>query len=110
MAIKIGRTPTISEIAPRVQIPPEKIRFYLKASQSPASLDQKLEVEEEAKLLDLVPNNSPPPIELLVKQELFSKLSVELFESLNQQEREILNLRYGFTSKPQSLEKKLLPN
>ena len=104
LSIKKGRTPTVAEIAKYLHEKPEDVRFYLKATQLPSSLEQKRGEDEDLTLGNLLVDKSAKPFELLLEKEQPKRIA-ELFKDLKPQERKVLILYYGLSTEPQSHQK-----
>ncbi len=101
---RLGRAATREELAEATGLPIPHVKEALAAAQASVSLNQKVGVDEEGELGDLVadPAASDPLEEAgkaLGKQRLRRAL-----EQLPARERRILELRYGLAGKPHTLE------
>ena len=97
LTTKLGREPTISEIAVEVELPEKRVDEILQATKDPISLDAPInETSPDVPIRDFIPDNSQvtPENELLN----FSKIEV-LEEILNRtltpRETQVVVLRYG---------------
>jgi RNA polymerase primary sigma factor len=98
-----GRDPTPDELARGANLPVKKLRFLLKASQLPVSLQ--CEVGENSELGDLLPDKSvPAPDACLTRAALRTQIERAL-ATLDPREGEILRLRFGIgTDREHTLE------
>ena len=90
-----GRTPTVGEIATRLEVTPEKVKEILKLSQVPVSLDAPVSSDSESSVGDFLEDRSAvAPIEAaghaLLKQHVADALS-----ELSPREQRVLALRFG---------------
>ncbi|MGQ9608074.1 MAG: sigma-70 family RNA polymerase sigma factor [bacterium] len=103
---KLGRRPTISEIAKEMGVPEDKVKRIAKLAQKPASLETPLsEDDDEYQLLDLLADiNAVSPNDQL-DHELQWEEVMKLLENLKEREKEILILRFGLNDNiPKTLE------
>lgn len=96
LARRLGRQPTVAELAQETAVPIKKIQTLLQASQDPLSLDALLGETEETSLGDLLLDvNAPDP-----EQQTISGRSREALEAilnvLRPRERRVIEKRYGF--------------
>lgn len=103
----LGRSPTVEEIAEASSLEPQKVRWLIKVSWIPLSLDMSLdgEDEEERDLMHVVEDqNAPSPLQSAYHSMLREKLE-EALASLPAREAHILRLRFGLeTGEPCTLE------
>ncbi|MEJ5240851.1 MAG: sigma-70 family RNA polymerase sigma factor [Anaerolineales bacterium] len=103
----LGRSPTVEEIAEASGLEPQKVRWLIKVSWIPLSLDMSLdgEDEEERDLMHVVEDqNAPSPLQSAYHSMLREKLE-EALASLPAREAHILRLRFGLeTGEPCTLE------
>ena len=90
-----GRTPTLDEIAARMEVGPDKVKEILKLSQVPVSLDAPVSSESDSPVGDFLEDRSAlAPVEAaghaLLKQHVAEALS-----ELSDRERRVLSLRFG---------------
>ncbi|HTE20746.1 MAG TPA: sigma-70 family RNA polymerase sigma factor, partial [Armatimonadota bacterium] len=96
MARRLGRQPTLAELAQETEVAPAKIQSLLQSSQEPLSLDALLGETEETFLGDLLLDASAPDPEL---QTIHSRgrESLELILNvLRPRERRVIEKRFGF--------------
>lgn len=96
LARRLGRQPTLAELAQETEVPLKKIQTLMQSSQEPLSLDALLGETEETSLGDLLLDAEAPDPE---QQTLHSK-SRETLESilnvLRPRERRVIEKRFGF--------------
>ncbi|MBA3707436.1 MAG: sigma-70 family RNA polymerase sigma factor [Planctomycetes bacterium] len=90
-----GREPTIEEVARRVGLSPAECRRIVAASRHLVSLDRPIG-DGDGHVGDLIADpNAENPAGLPSSDVLKEKIA-EVMESLNEREREVISLRYGF--------------
>jgi RNA polymerase sigma factor (sigma-70 family) len=100
-----GSTPTYSELAQMLEIPEIQVIELLQQGSEPVSLDARVGPEGESELGDVVADvSSPSPFEVVTEAMLGGEVS-KLLSALDDRERQILRLRYGFDrGDPRTLE------
>ncbi len=103
---KLGRRPTISEIASEMGISEEKVKQIARLAQKPASLESRVNDPDEVELLDLLADiNAVSPIEQIDQDLQCEEIEKLLKENLKDREREIILLRFGLKDDiPRTLE------
>jgi len=102
---KLGREPTVKEIAENMEITEDKVREILKTAQEPVSLETPIGKEKDSHLGDFIEDkdsSTPPKIATytLLKEQLDNVL-----ETLTYREKRVLELRFGIaTGYPHTLE------
>jgi RNA polymerase primary sigma factor len=95
---KLGRRPTIEEIAKEVELPEERVEIMLRMSQQTLSLDVPIGNDEDATLGDVIANkvevDNP---EKEVSAGLLRDEVAEALETLAPRERLVVDLRFGIT-------------
>ncbi len=92
---ELGREPSPSEIAERMDIPEDRVREILKISQEPVSLETPIGEEEDSHLGDFIPDdNMPVPADAAAFTMLREQLD-EILDTLTDRERKVLTLRFG---------------
>jgi RNA polymerase primary sigma factor len=95
---KLGRRPTVEEIAREAELPEERVEMMLRMSQQTLSLDVPINSDEDVTLGDVVSNKvevENPENEVsagLLREEI-----AEALESLAPRERLVVDLRFGIT-------------
>jgi RNA polymerase primary sigma factor len=102
---KLGRAPTLQEIAKAAKLPLKQVRDVENAARAVTSLDRPVGSEGETSLGELVSGSEAPPeeeLEVSLRQEALRKAVAELPD----RERDVLKLRFGLNGdpSPQSLE------
>lgn len=91
---EMGRKPTEEEIATRMEITIEKLRFIAKSAQLPISLETPIGKEEDSRLGDFIESDSETPEDQVSKNLLREDLE-SVLDTLSPRERDVLKLRYG---------------
>ncbi len=92
---KIGREPTIKEIAQELSISEEEARKVIKISKHPISLDRPIGDGDDGFFGDFIEDRrTESPINSATNEMLKEKLE-EVLNTLTYREREIIKLRYG---------------
>jgi RNA polymerase primary sigma factor len=93
---KLGREPTIDELAALLDTPKQKVEWMIKVSWLPLSLETPINDEEgESELGDFVEDKEIPTPSQSVYTKLLSEKIDEILESLPFREARILRLRFG---------------
>ena len=102
---ELGREPSAEEIAPRAQMPVERVREVLKISQEPVSLETPIGEEEDSHLGDFIQDEHVAvPAEAAAFTLLHEQL-MEVLETLTEREQKVLKLRFGLEDgRPRTLE------
>ncbi len=88
------REPTIEEISSLSSLARERVENILTLPPQPSSLDIPVGEDGDARLVDLVPSNAPPPDQTAALHALGDHMG-ELLARLDDRERQILRLRFG---------------
>lgn len=92
-----GREPTIDEIAKAMEMPADRIRELIRASQDPISLAAPIGDEEDSELGDFLSDDqSLTPVDEAARGALKDQIE-RVLTTLNERERHVLQLRYGLT-------------
>jgi len=91
---EMGRKPTEEEIATRMEMTIEKLRFIAKSAQLPISLETPIGKEEDSRLGDFIESDGETPEDQVAKNLLREDLE-RVLDSLSLRERDVLRLRYG---------------
>ncbi len=95
LAGRLGRDPTVEELAGATGIEPAEIELIRCSAQAPASLEKPVGEDEEAALGDLIPDErAVSPYERAAENVNHEELQRAL-TTLGQRERRVLELRYG---------------
>lgn len=91
---EMGRKPTEEEIATRMEMTIEKLRFIAKSAQLPISLETPIGKEEDSRLGDFIESDGETPEDQVAKNLLREDLE-HVLDTLSPRERDVLRLRYG---------------
>lgn len=91
---EMGRKPTEEEIADRMEMTIEKLRFIAKSAQLPISLETPIGKEEDSRLGDFIESDGETPEDQVSKNLLREDLE-SVLGTLSPRERDVLRLRYG---------------
>ena len=90
-----GRTPTLLEVATRLEMSLEAIKETLQLAHRPTSLDRQIGGESESsELVDFIVDSAASPEEIVTSQLLQYDLD-QLLKLLNPQQQEVITLRFG---------------
>jgi RNA polymerase primary sigma factor len=103
--VKLGRAPTLEEIAKASKLPLKQVREVQEAARAVTSLDRPVGSEGDTSLGELVSGEDAPPeeeLEVSFRQDALRRAIAELPD----RERDVLKLRFGLDGDPtpQSLE------
>jgi RNA polymerase primary sigma factor len=90
-----GQKPTPGEIADRMGLDPSKVRWLLKVSRRPLSLEKPVGEEEDSELGEFIEDEDSPTPTDSVTQNLLSEKMEEILSTLSPREARILRLRFG---------------
>jgi RNA polymerase primary sigma factor len=90
-----GRKPTPEEIAAELEIEPRKVRWMLKVSWQPLSLERPVGEEEDSELGNFIEDESSPTPPQSAYQNLLHEKVEEVLATLTPREARILRLRFG---------------
>jgi RNA polymerase primary sigma factor len=95
LAQRLGREPSLEEIARESQISLEETERVLKIAKYPVSLDRPLDDGEDSQFGDLVEDRSADDPVMAATHEMLKEKIESVLSMLSFREREILKLRYG---------------
>ncbi len=100
-----GREPTPEEVAEELNMPVEKIREIMRASQDPLSLETPIGEEDDTHLGDMVPDGEAvAPVEEASHMLLRDQLK-EVINTLSSREKKVIQMRFGIgDGRPHTLE------
>lgn len=102
---KLGRPPTIQEIARKVKITVEKVKEAEIVSQSFSSLHSAIDEEGAGELIDIIEDIDAISPSQKLSASMFSQDMLDLLEILNERERDIITTRFGLKGEiPKTLE------
>ena len=91
----LGRTPTTAELAAALDTTPEKVRECFRQVRRPTSLDAQIGGDQgETELVELLADPGQSPEDFTVRSSLKDDLA-KLLSKLNQQQQQVLSLRFG---------------
>jgi RNA polymerase primary sigma factor len=92
---KLGRQPTIEELAEKVGLPVQRVQWIMKVSWQPLSLESPVGDEEDSELGQFIEDDvSPTPLQSAYQSMLKDKLE-EILSTLSPREARVLRLRFG---------------
>jgi RNA polymerase primary sigma factor len=92
---QFGRQPTPEEIAAKMELPAERVRWMLRTSRQPVHLERPVGDESDAELGDFIEDiDAPPPVEAVAQNMLTEEIG-DILDQLTPREARILRLRYG---------------
>ena len=92
---KLGREPTIEEIATETALSVSEARRVLKISKHPISLDRPIGESEDSYFGDFIEDESAESPVQSATHEMLKERIDEILKTLTYREREIIKLRYG---------------
>jgi RNA polymerase primary sigma factor len=97
----LGREPTDEEVAGELGLNPRRIQQYRDASRAPVSLDSPVTPDESSSISEIVADpNAAAPFDRIERENEFSSVQAAL-GFLDDRERTILSMRFGFNDKPE---------
>ncbi len=92
---KLGRQPTIEELAKKVDLPVQRVQWIMRVSWQPLSLESPVGDEDDSELGQFIEDNvSPTPLQSAYQSMLKDKLE-EILSTLSPREARVLRLRFG---------------
>ena len=92
---KLGRQPTIEELAEAVELPVHRVQWIMKVSWLPLSLESPVGDEDDSELGHFIEDDeSPTPMQSAYQSMLKDKLE-EILSTLSPREARVLRLRFG---------------
>jgi RNA polymerase primary sigma factor len=96
---RLGREPTLDEIAGQMEMPLEKLQKALKIVKEPISLETPMGGDEEVSLGDLVEDQRmPSPVEAAIHGNLGDQTR-KVLATLTPREEQVLRMRFGVSQK-----------
>jgi RNA polymerase primary sigma factor len=96
---RLGREPSLEELAKEMEISLDKVHKLLKIVKEPVSLETPFGDEEESSLGDFVEDElAPSPVEAAIQGNL-SELTCKVLATLTPREEQILRMRFGIGQK-----------
>ncbi|MBD2495656.1 RNA polymerase sigma factor, RpoD/SigA family [Nostoc sp. FACHB-280] len=91
---KLGRAPSVGELAQELDLTPKQVREYLEKARLPLSLDLRLGDNYDTELGEMLEDPGASPEEFVMQTSLSSDLERVMAE-LTPQQREVITLRFG---------------
>ncbi|MBE9208790.1 RNA polymerase sigma factor, RpoD/SigA family [Nostoc sp. LEGE 06077] len=91
---KLGRAPSVGELATELDLTPKQVREYLEKARLPLSLDLRLGDNYDTELGEMLEDPGASPEEFVMQTSLSSDLE-RVMEELTPQQREVITLRFG---------------
>ena len=105
MVQKLGREPTMKEIADELHIEESKVEEVLKIAQEPVSLETPIGEEEDSHLGDFIQDDEASQPSEEASYTLLREQLEEVLSTLTPREEQVLRMRFGLTDgKPHTLE------
>lgn len=102
---KLGRVPTIEELASEMQMSVAKVQWILKVSWQPLSLDTPISDDDDTDLGAFIEDERTPSPAQSVHENMLKEKIGEVLNTLSPREARVLRLRYGLdTGTPFTLE------
>nr|BAL57223.1 RNA polymerase primary sigma factor [uncultured Chloroflexota bacterium]BAL58041.1 RNA polymerase primary sigma factor [uncultured Chloroflexota bacterium] len=92
---KLGREPTIDELAEALGVPPRKVENMIQVARRPLSLETPTDDEEDSVLGDFIEDEEAAPPDETATYNLLREQLNEILSTLPPREVRILQLRYG---------------
>lgn len=92
---KLGRDPSVEELAETLEVPPKKVENMIQVARRPLSLETPTDDEEDSVLGDFIEDDEAPPPDDTATYNLLKQHLVEVLDGLPPREVRILQLRYG---------------
>ena len=92
---KLGRDPSVEELAESLEVPPKKVENMIQVARRPLSLETPTDDEEDSVLGDFIEDDEAPPPDDTATYNLLKEHLEDVLESLPPREVRILQLRYG---------------
>jgi len=92
---RLGREPTVDELANALEVPPKKVENMIQVARRPLSLETPTDDEEDSVLGDFIEDEDSPPPDDTATYNLLREHLEEVLNMLPPREVRILQLRYG---------------
>ena len=92
---RLGREPTIDELASALEVPPKKVENMIQVARRPLSLETPTDDEEDSVLGDFIEDQDAPAPDDTATYHLLREHLKEVMSGLPPREVRILQLRYG---------------
>ena len=92
---RLGRDPSIDELADALGVPPKKVENMIQVARLPLSLETPTDDDEDATLADFIPDHEGPVPDETATYNILKEHLASVLEGLPPREVRILQLRYG---------------
>ncbi|MGB8252361.1 MAG: sigma-70 family RNA polymerase sigma factor [Anaerolineaceae bacterium] len=92
---RLGREPTVEELAHELEVPPKKVENMIQVARRPLSLETPTDDEEDSVLGDFIEDDEASPPDDTATYNLLREHLGEVLNALPPREVRILQLRYG---------------
>lgn len=92
---KLGRDPSVEELAEALDVPPKKVENMIQVARRPLSLETPTDDEEDSVLGDFIEDEDAPPPDDTATYNLLKEHLEDVLNGLPPREVRILQLRYG---------------
>ncbi len=92
---RLGREPSVEELAVALDVPPKKVENMIQVARRPLSLETPTDDEEDSVLGDFIEDDEAPPPDDTATYNLLREHLGEVLNGLPPREVRILQLRYG---------------
>ncbi|NPV57345.1 MAG: sigma-70 family RNA polymerase sigma factor [Anaerolineae bacterium] len=92
---RLGREPSVEELATALDVPPKKVENMIQVARRPLSLETPTDDEEDSVLGDFIMDDEAPPPDDTATYNLLKEHLEDVLNSLPPREVRILQLRYG---------------
>ncbi|MHC1740993.1 MAG: RNA polymerase sigma factor [Anaerolineaceae bacterium] len=92
---RLGREPSVDELAVALDVPPKKVENMIQVARRPLSLETPTDDEEDSVLGDFIEDDEAPPPDESATYNLLREHLEEVLNGLPPREVRILQLRYG---------------
>ncbi len=92
---RLGREPTVEELAIALDVPPKKVENMIQVARRPLSLETPTDDEEDSVLGDFIEDDEAPPPDASATYNLLREHLEDVLNGLPPREVRILQLRYG---------------
>lgn len=96
---KLGRTPTLAELAEALETTSEQVSYWLEVAQRTSSIDMMVGKNYETPLLEMFPSELPSP-EALLEAEANADYVQELLTHCTEHQRQVISMRFGLSGSP----------
>jgi RNA polymerase primary sigma factor len=92
---RLGREPSVDELAAALEVPPKKVENMIQVARRPLSLETPTDDEEDSVLGDFIEDDEATPPDETATYNLLKEHLTEVMNGLPPREVRILQLRYG---------------